>query len=276
MHAKRDASQKRKLRSMASDHSKRDISTPRRLPRVNTASTPKTPGFTNFEEVEDLVTKRKGEVSYLRRCILHDITEGGKQDSRRHFLNMSPAEGTHRNHIDQIVNDEQARCFFLLGLSLGKLIEIKDPRYCVNALAQLLEEFSYFTSSAASRTFRGTLQISEFEITSEEPMKVGIFNQGGQVVFQFFDTPRVPQFVDRRQILHGICSIVFLLYNRFLEVPEERFRKHLVKLDAQISKLVISPIVDTLTTLSKIETDLAFDSLLGTLERVMKMQKVAK
>jgi len=90
-----------------------------------------------------------------------------------------------------------------------------------------------------------------------------------EVVFQFFDTPRVPQFVDRRQILHGICSIVFLLYNRFLEVPEERFRKHLVKLDAQISKLVISPIVDTLTALSKIETDLAFDSLLGTLERVM-------
>ena len=79
MHAKRDASQKRKLRSMASDHSKRDISTPRRLPRVNTASTPKTPGFSNFEEVEDLVRKRKGEVSYLRNA--QYLNWGKKLDS---------------------------------------------------------------------------------------------------------------------------------------------------------------------------------------------------
>merc|ERR1719499_1608492 len=259
---KRDIAKKR-LRDMsdAYEGSKRDI--------TKSESRVSTPGVQDFEEVEELVRKRQGEISYLRRCILPDITEVGKPNSGRHFLNVSPAEGSHRNQIDQIVNDEQARCFFSLGLSLGKLLEFDDPGYCINALSQLLEEYSYFTSSSASKSLRRTYQVASFEISADEPIRVGIYSQGGQVVFQFLDTPRVPQFVDRRQILHGICSIVFLLYKRFLQIPYERFRKHLKKVDSQISKLVIAPIVDTLAVLSKEETSLAFDGLLATLERVM-------
>jgi len=222
-----------------------------------------------FEEVEDLVSQRQREVAYIRRCILPDLGDDGKPLAARNFLNMAPATGSHRKHFDELMNDESTRCFFVLGLSMGKLLEIENPRYCVNAISQLLEEFSYFTSSYASRSLRSTLGIKEFVITGDEPMTTGIFSQNGQVVFQFLDLPQVPQFCDRRTILHALLSIVYLIYERFLDVPEERFRKRLSLIDSKMAKLIFAPVVDILAALCKSETDAAFDDLLGSLNQLV-------
>lgn len=90
-----------------------------------------------MEQIEYIVLKRQNTLDYLKRT----------HQGRVYWLNVIRLS---REDIESFYApaelERRAEQLFILGLSVGRLLELSQGALVVRALAQLMEEYEYFVS----------------------------------------------------------------------------------------------------------------------------------
>jgi len=92
----------------------------------------------------------------------------------------------------------------------------------------------------------------KLDMNESEPIKPAIFKDNNQVVFQFLDTPALPPGIDYCLTVHGLMSVLYLTYGKFLNpsCSHEKWRKAIEVIDQKFSAIILKPITDVMTNLT--------------------------
>jgi len=131
----------------------------------------------------------------------------------------------------------------------------------------LLEEFVFEFGGRAAAGYaylRAKNLAEKSDMNDNEPIKPAIFKENNQVVFQFLDTPTLPPGIDYCLTIHGLMSVLYLLYAKFLNpsCSHEKWRKAIEIIDQKISLIILKPITDVMTNLTADMVNSEIDELL--------------
>jgi len=106
------------------------------------------------------------------------------------------------------------------------------------------------------------------DLRSNEPIKPVIWKQNNKVVYQFLETPKLPDGLDYCLTVYSMSSVLYLIYSQFLDplVSGEKWRKAIETVDQKICTLILRELTEVLTRSTYNELDNELVTLLPTLE----------
>lgn len=216
-----------------------------------------------IQQLEAMVEKRRSNFDYIRK--LH----GG--DS--FWLNSVLLRSEDLEKYVQDLPEQRPLQFFYLALSLGKILDMAPGAPTVRALCQLLEEFEYHFSNSALQLVKYTSsrqsdcvypQYSAAELDPEDT-RSGLYRFQNEVVYLHLHTPHVPFPLDYIEVVHSLCDVLGLIYNKFLEEDcwqSQAVFESLVRVDGRIKHHVINLVAKEFTDLSTTILRAEFEGLL--------------
>lgn len=221
------------------------------------------------EQVEYVVTKRQQNWDYLKR------THQGKVHwlnvvklSKKNILEFFPPEKLQK----------RVRRWFILGLSLGRLLELNDGATLVRALCQLLEEYEHHISHEKEKSERPRSNTAHFLYSGSangsshvqavvavaaaaaaaaeqhnEPIKPQLHKVGKNVVYEYLQMPfATVDGLDYCEVVHSLCDVLSLVYSKFLDdsCTPAHIHEAILKVDRKLKQLVIAKITQDLTTIA--------------------------
>lgn len=152
--------------------------------------------------------------------ILQKVHNGGC-----YWLNVVHfSEADLEKYVNTTVSKQRSEAFFMLGLSVSKLLDLPSGIPVVRAFSQLMEEWEYFYSGAtmqsvkfvmaksSNSTFPQTVPLEGYTDIS----RPSIYKFNNFVVFEHLQTPHVSFEMDYGEIVHSLCDVLSKLYEKFL------------------------------------------------------------
>lgn len=200
-------------------------------------------------QVEAMVEKRTNNLSYLKE--LH--IKGG------YWLNsVLIGDAELKEYRQTVVPDERVPQLYALGLSLGKLLDMRSGALLVRALLQLFEEWEYAISGAAAQSMKWMLaKQSSLPYASsgalgsvEDPFRPSIYHFHGDVAYEHLVDAPTGLELDYFEVMHALCETLSLVYRKFLE--EDCFTNvHIfdgvVRIDGKVKHHLINLVAKELT-----------------------------
>jgi hypothetical protein len=181
--------------------------------------------------------------------------------------------------IGKVILHERTKKFFLLGISVAKLLQ-KGPSFStpnlVRASLQLFEEMEYYFSGHAVQSMRFMMAKpsplypnSRWEGSLDEPVKTHILRWDKEVVMQHFCTPHIPCSLDYFGVLFSLCDILTQLYQRIGSGDTSSGSTQpfvfdaMKKLDAKVKHHLVNLVGKELTKAASILLENSVDKFLG-------------
>jgi len=182
--------------------------------------------------LEFLVQKRTKTLSYIQR-----LYEG-----KVHWMNLVhiTVEDLKEFYDSQVDVQKRAEQWFVLGISMGPILQWAQSLQYLRAISQLMEEYDYHYSHAAVKGMKiikskaltymaerqekkkkemDSLNTVDTDIPVEEPesniLKPVTIDTGQ--AFEQLQTPFYPRALDYYQIVFTLCDILTLIYRKFLD-----------------------------------------------------------
>ncbi|GAB5361499.1 hypothetical protein AAMO2058_000718300 [Amorphochlora amoebiformis] len=211
------------------------------------------------DHLEQVILKRKADISYLRR-----VHEGNV-----HWMNI--AKLTKEQICNRNKDTLKLRCqrWFLLGLSIGRLLEQPNSTVLLQSMMQLIQEFDYYVHYASkSRKFPTFKwyppttvstpgQDKKGSVPSTQTFKTQLHKVGRKVIFTEFLAFSASIELDYCEVVFSLCEVLSLVYNKLLaQIGVPYCHEAILKFDTWIKtnvliemakqlSLVANPIIDT-------------------------------
>ncbi|ORX96485.1 hypothetical protein K493DRAFT_314495 [Basidiobolus meristosporus CBS 931.73] len=193
-------------------------------------SSPSSPKETStLEALRDLIHKRISTFAYLQR-----VHNGGA-----HYFNtiLLSEEDLSRFYNNKRLR-KRSQKIFILGTSLGPILEITTTPDYVKALHQIIHEYEHFVSDGSKTKKRNFFRKSKF--TGEQVFFNTNFQETGEYIH--LDVRTTPFEPDYLQILHTFCDIMVVVYTKLMEGIPEFYRSPLAevvsKIDTKFKKIL--------------------------------------
>eukprot|EP00457_Paulinella_chromatophora_P012977 gb/GEZN01013236.1/.p1 GENE.gb/GEZN01013236.1/~~gb/GEZN01013236.1/.p1 ORF type:complete len:308 (-),score=56.90 gb/GEZN01013236.1/:103-978(-) len=194
------------------------------------------------ETLEYVVTKRQQTFNYLKRA----------HQGQVYWLNtvkLSRSDIT--RFYDPATLQKRRQRWVLLGLSLGKLLDIASGVQVVRALSQLLEELDYFVGNPKARCMVSPTRAKE--TADSDPVRPQVLKLRKLVVYQFLQllpSDFSADCWDYTEVVESLCDMLSLVYSKFLDPSCSAPHLHdaVLKADKRIKNSVISVMAQDLTS----------------------------
>ena len=193
------------------------------------------------QRLEQLVTKRKSNISYLKKF----------HEGDHYWMNViSMSKQELLDFVDKKVPDQRTVGYFYLGISLSKLFDEfnggdtpsnpENVAKLIRGITQLIEEFEFYFSSSAMQSVKYAFarnaacmhpNLSPNSFQGDAPSAVGttnlndpdniakpnVYKYQSDVVYEFLLTPHIPfaDSMDYLEVLTSLCVILLKVYNAF-------------------------------------------------------------
>jgi hypothetical protein len=229
-----------------------------------------------LENLDYFIPRRQKELDYIKRVHSGSVhwlntIKLTKQLILTLFDNNKLIKRTHR--------------WFILGLSLGRILELTNVNAIARGLLQLIEEYEYYCNhSNLTSTINNTLELKnslfythrkplpqqlnfQLKNNENEPIKVCLHKINRTVVYEFLLLPfqitqstnsnqlnLATESMDYCEIVHSLCDVLNLLYSKCLDdttsLNNSHVKEAIIKFDKSIKKLFISKVCSDLTEIA--------------------------
>ena len=207
--------------------------------------------------LEDLIQTRKSDLDYFKQVYAHATF----------WLNTTP--------IVEFPRSDSCSFFYLLGLSLGKLIHKPDPVILARGGVQLMEEIEFHFSTHLLHLLTSTQKTNVLYPTTSaldclplnEPFKPTIykFYHDGQPVYQvLLIPPTVGIEMDYARVVYSVCEMLRHFYTKLYDVSlvqNPHVFQTMLQFDKKIQARVIQVFTKELTSLAQAQVSSEIRSL---------------
>uniref|UniRef100_A0A7S4DWA0 Uncharacterized protein n=1 Tax=Lotharella globosa TaxID=91324 RepID=A0A7S4DWA0_9EUKA len=201
------------------------------------------------DHLERIIVKRKADLSYLRR-----VHEG-----RSHWLNVAKLK--RRQVCEWRKPMLRTRCerWFLLGLSIGRLLAQPNSGLLLRSMMQLIVEYEHFINYAQkSRKFPPfkwypSAATSVDDGKSSRETRAQLHKVGRKVIFEHFLAYSVTIPLDYCEIVFSLCEVLSLVYNKLLAQSAMTKSSHeaILKVDTWIKTHILVAMSKHLSDVSR-------------------------
>eukprot|EP01083_Nonionella_stella_P136127 414069_1 len=213
--------------------------------------------FQGPTDLLSLVRKREKTLQYIKKG----------HRGNHHWLNTAKltTEMIHKRKEKKTIEQ-----WFVLGMSLGSLLDFSHGSQIVRSFLQLMEEFDYFMSNNSAKNMRlilnaKPLRSAEDGSPDESPIRPCLKkSQNGKIFFESLRTLHIPCELDYCRIVITLCETVIVLYKKLLDgsCSSKLLVEGVVKLDQKINDKIIHVLSNELTELSAPLMNSEIDSLI--------------
>jgi hypothetical protein len=232
-----------------------------------------------LDSLDYVLPRRQKELDYIKRVHTGAV----------HWLNTIKLD---KQLIMQLFQPQKlvkrTQRWLVLGLSLGRILELSNLSIIARAVLQLIDEYEYYCSHAASNSNinenkmnlifphrKPPIQQRDYQkVNDNEPIKSTLHKINRVVAYEFLLLPfqqlhQTAQSMDYCEIVYSLCDVLNLLYSRCLEdsiaINNNNIKDAIIKFDKSIKKLFIGKICADLT---EIATQVMQKEMLGLLNHV--------
>merc|ERR1712065_75742 len=206
---------------------------------------------TRRENLQALFATRLSEISYLQR--LHkggvywmNVVGVTHEDIMRGLYDTSGGKPP--------LSSARVEDWFSLGTTLGAMLDLSPGPQYVRALAQALDHAS---SAPLSHELTYMLQSDSSIMTfgdENDPVKPKVHVAGSRSWYMYLQAPTMPISLDPFEVLFSLTDVlleVYSLLNHPESIGQAVYYDAIIKIDMKINKLVISPIVKDMESLTR-------------------------
>jgi hypothetical protein len=131
-----------------------------------------------------------------------------------------------RNHISRL----RTESYFLLGLSIAKILLLPSGTSTVRAFSQLMEEWEYFNSGNAMQSVKYMMAKNSTSLYPNtipiegmsDLTRPSVYRFNNNVVYEFLQVYTLSYDLDYLEVVITLCDILYKLYENLFQ--QESFR----------------------------------------------------
>jgi hypothetical protein len=170
------------------------------------------------QRLEALIRKRKANLIYLKKIHIGDT----------YWLNSCLiSKDDIINYGNSEVSKQKLESYFILGLSIAKILTIPNGFALIRAFSQLIEEWEYYYSGAAMQGMKYMMAKTSPCIYPnivptegvQDVQRPGVYKFLNNIVYEYLQLMSIPFELDYRIVLINLCEMLWKLYDK-LFYPE--------------------------------------------------------
>lgn len=192
------------------------------------------------QRLEALIRKRKANVEYLKVIIIpvlwwlvwFDLIDAQKfHEGGCLWLNTTLFTSDDlRKYARVAVPKQRIQSYFMLGMSLARILYLPGGLPTVRAVAQLIEEWGYYHSGTAMQSVKYMMaknspciypQTAASAEGTNDLSRPTIFKFNSAVVYEYLDTTHIALELDYIEVLIALCDSLHSIYGKLFH--EETF-----------------------------------------------------
>jgi hypothetical protein len=135
-----------------------------------------------------------------------------------------------KKYVATIVPKQRIESYFILGLSISKVLEQNSIINIVRSFSQLIEEWEYHYSGTTMQSVKFVmaknspcLYPESVQQGVEELSRPSIYKFNNVVVYEYLEVPHLPFELDYIEVLLALLDSLSMLYDKLLHVDSYRF-----------------------------------------------------
>ncbi|ORX79275.1 hypothetical protein K493DRAFT_321075 [Basidiobolus meristosporus CBS 931.73] len=178
----------------------------------------------NLDQLKELVLKRISTFAYLQRV----------QNGQAHYFNTILLTAEDLAHFfDNTRLRRRSYNLFILGTSLGPILDITNTSDYIKALNSMTVEYEHYVNEGGKSRKRNFFRKSK----PGEGFSANL--QDGE--YRYLDIPTTPFELDYLEVLNTLCDIFVVTYNKLMEniqdIGRDSLSELVMKIDAKFKKI---------------------------------------
>ena len=168
------------------------------------------------------------------------------------------------NYVSSTVPKQRIESFFCLGLSISKIVTLKDGLPAVRAFSQLMEEWEYVHSGSTMQSVKFVMaknsnciypQTSPIDGYSDLA-RPSVYKFHSTIVYEHLQLPHIPFELDYVEVFYSLCVELSKLYDKL--ISDECFGNQvvydaIVRLDTRVKHHIINLVSKEITEISAVK-----------------------
>jgi len=198
------------------------------------------------ETLEYVVTKRQKNFDYIKRA----------HQGKVHWLNVIKLSKSQiLKYYTPVKLQKRVERWFILGLSVGKFLELSSGALAVRSLTLLLEEYEHYISHGKPPKRACPPPVAEKQYQLSDPVKQTLLKMKRQVVYEYLQVPHMCMdegSLDYCEVVYSLCEVMEYLYKKFLDgtCSPPHLHEAVLKCDKKVKTMIIGKMASDLTNIA--------------------------
>lgn len=136
-----------------------------------------------------------------------------------------------QKYVKNCIPKARIESYFLLGLSIAKILFLKPGVATIRAFSQLIEEWEYHNSGTTMQSMKYVMaktspcvypDVIPIEGLSDLTRGPNIYKFNNSIVYEFLQTPTIAYELDYCEVVINLCDIFYKLYENLFHKESYR------------------------------------------------------